>query len=93
MMNNVHSLPMILPTEFIPLIKITRHHFFLLCFNFFFHCNSLGISVYIYQFSGSVLQGIALVNHATSFDVVLHPFAIEFRPTQQDLLVVCDVHS
>jgi hypothetical protein len=32
---------------------MTRHHFFLLCFNFFSHGNSLGISVCIYQFSGS----------------------------------------
>jgi len=35
------------------LVKMTRHHFFLLCFNFFSHGNSLGISVCIYQFSGS----------------------------------------
>ena len=62
MMNNVHNLPANLPTEsptefvssVIPSVKMTRHHFFLLCFNFFFHGNSLGISVCIYQFSGSV---------------------------------------
>jgi len=39
MMNSVHSLPTNLPTEFIPsvipLVKMTCHHFFLLCFNFF----------------------------------------------------------
>jgi hypothetical protein len=93
MMNNVHSLPMILPTEFIPLIKITRHHFFLLCFNFFFTVIPSVFPFIFINFFGSVLQGIALVNHATSFDVVLHPFAIELRPTPQDLLVVCDVHS
>jgi len=27
----------------IPLVKMTRHHFFLLCFNFFSHGNSLSI--------------------------------------------------
>jgi hypothetical protein len=57
MMNSVHNLPTNLPTEFIPsvipLVKMARHHFFLLCFNFFSHGNSLGISVCIYQFSGS----------------------------------------
>jgi hypothetical protein len=54
-MNNVHSLPTNLPTDLptelsteiflsvIPLVEMTRHHFFLLCFNFFFHSNSLGI--------------------------------------------------
>jgi hypothetical protein len=55
------NLPTELPTEEIPsvnpsvilLVKMTRHHFFLLCFNFFSHGNSLGISVCIYQFSGS----------------------------------------
>ena len=35
------------PIEFIPsvipLVKMTRHNFFLLCFNFFSHGNSLGI--------------------------------------------------
>lgn len=39
------------------------------------------------------LQNIALANHATSFNVVLHPFAIEFKPTQQALLIVGDVHG
>jgi len=61
MMNSVHNLPTNLPTDLptefvlsvIPLVKMTRHHFFLLCFNFFSHGNSLGISVCIYQFSGS----------------------------------------
>jgi len=43
MMNNVHSLPTILPMEVIPLVKIARHHFILFCFVLiFFHCNSLG---------------------------------------------------
>jgi hypothetical protein len=57
MMNSVHNLPTNLPTESpteqIPLVKMTRHHFFLLCFNLFSHGNSLGISICIYQFSGS----------------------------------------
>jgi hypothetical protein len=61
MMNSVHNLPTNLPTELptefgmsvIPLVKMIRHHFFLLCFNLFSHGNSLGISVCIYQFSGS----------------------------------------
>jgi len=47
MMKSVHSLPTNLPTEFIPsvisLVKMTRHYFFLLCFKFFSHGNSLGI--------------------------------------------------
>jgi hypothetical protein len=52
MMDSVHSLPMNLPTDFTDRInsvgnfvgkKMTRHHFFLLCFNFFSHGNSLGI--------------------------------------------------
>jgi len=50
-MNSVHNLPTNLPTEtptefvpsVIPLVKMTRHHLFLLCFNFFSHGNSLGI--------------------------------------------------
>jgi hypothetical protein len=44
MMNSVHNLPTNLPTEtptefvpsVIPSVKMTRHHLFLLCFNFFF---------------------------------------------------------
>jgi hypothetical protein len=51
MMNSVHNLPTNLPTDLptefvlsvILLVKMTRHHFFLLCFNFFSHGNSLGI--------------------------------------------------
>jgi len=39
------------------------------------------------------LQGITLANHAVSFDVVLYPFAVEFKPTQQALLVAGDVHG
>jgi hypothetical protein len=39
------------------------------------------------------LQGIALAKHATSFDVILHPFAVEFKLIQQALLVVGDIHS
>jgi hypothetical protein len=35
-----------------------------------------------------LLQSIALVNHAASFDVFLHPFAMKFELTQQALLVV-----
>ena len=34
MMNSVHSLPTNLPTEFM-LVKMARHHFFFICFNFF----------------------------------------------------------
>jgi hypothetical protein len=51
MMNNVHSLPTDLltdlptelPMEFIPSVKITRHHFFCFVLIFFSHGNSLGI--------------------------------------------------
>jgi hypothetical protein len=53
MMNNVHSLPTELPTE-IYSVGNSVIIFFLLCFNFFPHGNSLGISVCIYRFSGSV---------------------------------------
>ena len=42
MMNSVHSLPTNFLTEFIPLVKITRHYFFLLYFNFFSYYISLG---------------------------------------------------
>jgi len=46
-----------LPTRFIPLViplvKMARHHFFFLCFNFFPQCYSLKIFVCIYQFSSS----------------------------------------
>ena len=62
MMNSVHSLPMNLPTDFTDGIysvgysvcKNDTSYFFLLCFKFFSHGNSLGISVCIYRFSGSV---------------------------------------
>jgi len=40
-----------------------------------------------------LLQGIALANHATSFDVILHSFAVEFILIQQALLAVGDIHS
>jgi hypothetical protein len=47
MMNNVHSLPMNLPMDFMDGInsvdKNGMSSFFLLCFNYYFsHCNSLG---------------------------------------------------
>jgi len=58
MMNSVHNLPTNLPTEQIPLVKMTRHHFF---FNFFSHGNSLGISVCIYQFSGSDISHLVFL--------------------------------
>ena len=79
MMNNVHNLPTNLPTEsptefipsviplVIPLVKMTCYHFFLLCFNFFSHGNSLGISVCIYQFSGSDGSRLAKFQKACSF--------------------------
>jgi hypothetical protein len=49
MMNSVHNLPINLPTELptefilsiIPLVKMTCHHTFLRCYNFFSHGNSL----------------------------------------------------
>jgi len=37
--------------------------------------------------------GIALANHATSFDVILYPFAVEFILIQQTLLAVGDIHN
>jgi hypothetical protein len=40
-----------------------------------------------------LLPDIALANHATFFDIILHPFAVEFKTTRQALLVVGDVHS
>jgi hypothetical protein len=53
MMNSVHSLPTNLPTDFIDEInsvdKNDTSSFFLLCFNFFSHCNFLGI--YRWNFS------------------------------------------
>jgi hypothetical protein len=39
------------------------------------------------------LQGITLANHAVSFNVVLYPFAVKFKPTQQALLVAGNVHG
>jgi hypothetical protein len=52
-MNSVHSLPM----KFISLVKMTRHHFFLLCFNFF---STVILSVFPFVFidliSGSKLD-------------------------------------
>jgi hypothetical protein len=75
MMNNVHSLPMDLPTDLPTKLpteiysvgnfvgKNDTSSFFLLCFNFFSHGNSLGISVCIYRFSGNdvavrIVEGI-----------------------------------
>lgn len=39
-----------------------------------------------------LLQDIALTNHAIFFDVVMHPFTVEFEP-KQALWVVADVHG
>jgi hypothetical protein len=39
-----------------------------------------------------LLQDIALANHAIFFDVVMHPFTVEFEP-KQALWVVADVHG
>jgi hypothetical protein len=51
-----------------------------------------GYSLYCVLFS-LLLQGIAQANHATSFNVVLHHFTVKFKPAQQALLVVDDIHS
>jgi hypothetical protein len=76
MMNSVHNLPMNLPTDFTNGIYSvgkngTSSFFFLLCFNFFFHGNSLGISVCIYRFSGSVCYNWNIIE---STGVVLDKF-------------------
>jgi hypothetical protein len=78
MMNSVHNLPMNLPTDFTDEIysdgvhnEQCSHFFFLLCFNFFFHGNSLGISVCIYRFSDSVCYNWNIIE---STGVVLDRF-------------------
>jgi hypothetical protein len=52
---------------------MARHHFFFFCFVliFFFHGNSLGISVCIYRFSGSVCYNWNIIE---STGVVLDKF-------------------
>jgi hypothetical protein len=42
---------------------------------------------------GLLFQSIALANYATSFYVVLHPYAIKFEPYQQNILIVGNVYG
>ena len=93
MMNSVHSLPKNLPTDFTDIIysvgncvgKNDTSSFFLLCFNFFSHYNSLGI----YQRNISVskisrkftYENISSVFSFVFIDfLVVFPFSNSYHP-------------
>jgi hypothetical protein len=93
MMNSVHSLPTALPMEFIPsvipLVKMTRHHFFF--FNFFSHGNSLGI--YRGNISvGKIPRKVTDGNIPSIFLFVFINFLVVYIFQYNEQLLVCVIY-